>query len=531
MLARPSRFSFVLTAVFLAVSGWLAWHHELWRDEMQAWLIARDSSDWSTLAGAGHYEGTPPLWHFLLRLLTFITHRPAAMQVFQWLLAGLTFFVLCRFSPFSRAQKTLLLGNYYFLFEYGTVTRQYLLGTLCLCLACLCFPRETKNPWPFVLALAGAAFTSTYALIVASALGFAWWTTLLIPIGKSASQTETPSVPASPAPADPATAPSAQSAARPPRSALTRSWGPAAFFILALAVAVGSMLPAPDTFYAPADGWHFHWDAERTARVAVAFTSSQLPLPRPPGYLWIPPWLTDFSWGQDLAALGAVPLFLLSVFLLRRSRPAVVFYLVASVGLCLFLQVKYLGYVRHAGFLFITFLLACWLAAPTFRPDSRARIGAAPGGWLLTLLLLVQAVTGVWAAQLDGRRLFSCGEEAARAIADRHLEKAFIAAWPDASGSVIAGYLDRSVYLPQSARLGSFVHWDRSRNEQMTDAEALQATRTAGKGAPTLVVLDHELDDEVIRRWGMIVLGPFRGSLVPFEDYFVYFLPGANGVP
>ena len=46
---------------------------------------------------------------------------------------------------------------------------------------------------------------------------------------------------------------------------------------------VGSMLPAPDTFYAPADGWYFHWDAERTARVAVAFTSSQLPLPRPPG--------------------------------------------------------------------------------------------------------------------------------------------------------------------------------------------------------------------------------------------------------
>ena len=74
-------------------------------------------------------------------------------------------------------------------------------GTLCLCLACLCFPRETKNPWPFVLALAGAAFTSTYALIVASALGFAWWTILLLPIGKSASQTETPSVPASPAPA------------------------------------------------------------------------------------------------------------------------------------------------------------------------------------------------------------------------------------------------------------------------------------------------------------------------------------------
>lgn len=523
MFARPSRFSVVLTLAFLAGAGCLAWHHELWRDEMQAWLIARDSSDWSTLAGVGHYEGTPPLWHFLLHLLTLVTHRPAAMQAFNWLLAGLTFFVLCQFSPFSRGQKVLLLFNYYLLFEYGTVARQYLLGMFCLCLACVGFPREAKSPWPFVFALAAAAFTSSYALIVASALGLAWWVT--------ADQIRNPHGPVGSTDLATSPAPAAESALRILPSAINRPFWAPAFLVLSFAAAIALMLPAPDAWYAPAEGWHFHWDAERTARVAVAFTSSQLPLPRPAGYLWIPPWLTTFSGGQCLAALGAGPLFVLSVFLLRRSRPALVFYVVATAGLCLFLQVKYLGFLRHAGFLFLALLLAFWLAGQTTsdRASTRARTVAAPGKWLLTFLLFIQAGTGVWAAQLELRQPFSRGEEAAWAIVRDHREKLFLAAWPDSAGTVVAGYLDRSIYFPQSRRLGSFVRWDRNRNEQLTDAEALQETRTAGKGAPAVVVLDHELDHATIRRWGMIVLGPFRGSLVPFEDYFVYILPAADG--
>jgi len=43
-------------AVFLVVVGI---QHELWRDEMQAWLIARDAFSVQAVIGHMRYEGTP----------------------------------------------------------------------------------------------------------------------------------------------------------------------------------------------------------------------------------------------------------------------------------------------------------------------------------------------------------------------------------------------------------------------------------------------------------------------------------------
>jgi len=54
-----------LTATYfiLALAGIL--HHEMWRDEFQAWLVARDADSLVQLAGNVRYEGNPMLWHQL----------------------------------------------------------------------------------------------------------------------------------------------------------------------------------------------------------------------------------------------------------------------------------------------------------------------------------------------------------------------------------------------------------------------------------------------------------------------------------
>lgn len=501
---RRLRFSALLTLAFLAGTGLVACRHELWRDEMQAWLIARDSPNLWTLCLQGRYDGTPPLWYLLLRPLTLITHRPEAMQVLNWGLAGLTFFLICHFAPFSRLQKVLLLFNYYLFFEYGTVCRQYLPGVLLLSAACILFPSAGKRPWAFTAALAAAAMASVYSLILAAAMGAAFW-------GAGAG----------------AFRPGANHGKSPARHRLS------SFLVFAggVAVAIYCMLPEPDTFYAPADGWHFGWNPDKMARVGCAFTNALFLLPRPEGYFWIPAWLTAFSPAQYLAAGLSVPLFAGALLLLGRSAPAVFFYVVAILGVSLFLYSKYLGFTRHAGFLFIAFLVALWLKKrlATARPaPARTRWIARSPEIALTLVLATQAVTGAWAAGMDFNRPFSRGAKAAHELTGRHLEKGFIAAWPDSVGTVLAGYLDRSIYYPQSGRWGSFVRWDRRRNERMTDAEALQlAEREAGNG-PIVIVLDHELVPEIRQAHGMAVLGYFQGSLVPFEDYFVYYKPEAG---
>jgi hypothetical protein len=55
------------------VGGFVMGHHELWRDEVQAWLLDRDSSSAIDLLSRQKYEGHPALWQLLLMPLTRIS--------------------------------------------------------------------------------------------------------------------------------------------------------------------------------------------------------------------------------------------------------------------------------------------------------------------------------------------------------------------------------------------------------------------------------------------------------------------------
>src|SRR5207249_1186745 len=79
-------FALILTGLFLLSAALVASRHELWRDEMQAWLIARDSPTVLDILRQARYEGAPPLWHLALRVLSHLCRRPETMQVFNVLL-------------------------------------------------------------------------------------------------------------------------------------------------------------------------------------------------------------------------------------------------------------------------------------------------------------------------------------------------------------------------------------------------------------------------------------------------------------
>ena len=55
-------------AVYLSIVGVTVGHHEPWLDEAQGWLIARDATWSDLLRTIPRYEGSPILWHLLLRL-------------------------------------------------------------------------------------------------------------------------------------------------------------------------------------------------------------------------------------------------------------------------------------------------------------------------------------------------------------------------------------------------------------------------------------------------------------------------------
>jgi hypothetical protein len=503
-----SRYGFAafVTLVFLIIAGWAALNHEFWRDEMQAWLIARDTPSLTALFEQAHYEGAPPLWSVMLRALTLITTRPEVVQVLTWVLGGCTVFVMAAFSPFSRLQKILLIGNYYFLFEYGTVCRNYLPGILGLMTACALYPLAKKKPWFFVLALMVPVMASVHSLIVAVALAAAFWSGLLW--DKWCARRS------------------------PEAAAMTLHRGPLALVIIGLVAAVLLMAPRPDTLYGPADGWSLGWNPERLGKIACAFVWSHFPMPRPPGFFWIPPWDTpEPSFDPAVMFFLAASLFAGGAFFFRKNVDALMCYFVGSLGVLAFLYTKYLGFPRHTGFFFITLLCALWIKRVAVS-DRSSSIGSVwierAAGLVFTVMLAFQAVSGLAAVHEDSRRPFSCGKPAAELILQKGLGGAFIAVGPDWAGSPLAGYLDRQVYYPQGSRYGSFTRWDHQRNEELTDTVFLQRALQEAAGRETVLVSDHPFPENLMQQYGVSVLGHVGGSLTPFEDYYLFYVPPLN---
>ncbi len=103
-------------------------HHEMWRDEIETWMVARDSPDLATLFEHQRYTGHPSLWYLLLFALTRLTQDPKAMALLHLAIATLTVYLFLRYSPFTPLQKGLFGFGYFPFYEYALISRAYALG-------------------------------------------------------------------------------------------------------------------------------------------------------------------------------------------------------------------------------------------------------------------------------------------------------------------------------------------------------------------------------------------------------------------
>ena len=168
-----TRYAIGLTTGFLILGGFTAFNHEMWRDEIQAWLLARDSASFFELFAHLKYEGHPGLWHLCLMPLSRITASPVIMQVFHLLIAGVTVYLFVRYAPFNWLQKFLFCFGYFVLYEYAVIARNYALGLLLLILFCVLFRERYKRPLWIGGILFLLAHTSVHALIVTIGISFA----------------------------------------------------------------------------------------------------------------------------------------------------------------------------------------------------------------------------------------------------------------------------------------------------------------------------------------------------------------------
>ena len=162
----PKGLGMVILAIFVAGTLYTGLHHEPWRDEADAWLAARDLPVRQMVPDWTAHAGTPVLWYLILKTIVHsglpYAAETAVNLLFIWAAAGLLLFA----SPFSRLTKVLLLGSYFFAFEYAIIARSYALSIFLIFLALAL----RKKPIAFAVVAVALFNTNVHGAIFAGLL-------------------------------------------------------------------------------------------------------------------------------------------------------------------------------------------------------------------------------------------------------------------------------------------------------------------------------------------------------------------------
>lgn len=472
-------FSFSLTISFILIAGFTALHHEMWRDELNIWLVARESNSIYEMYQNTRYDGHPLLWNFFVWPLTRITQNPMAIQVLHLVLATISVYLIARLSPFSRIQKVLLVFGYLFVYEYTIVARNYALGVLFLIIFCALYSRRPREYILLAITLALMANTSVHALIISVGLAigyvaYLWHDNSLV------------------------------------RQSI-RSLAIASV-VLALGVGTGILtaVPPPDLGLNNADSaTTLQWD--RVTRVLGLFESALL-AKRP---------------DLEITLWSLLPL----IFLLRWiKQPAVMLFFLSTCGALLFLfYFVYFGSPRHHGFIFLALIAGLWLAAyqrpiKTSREEHRFYQFWNPlSNITFSILLCFHLYSGYLASQKDINHVVSNGQATANYLKDNQLHDLPIVAFADWPTTSVLGYLEtvKHFYHVQGHRWASYVVQDSSRLNWPSMKEVIEEAREL-TGERIILLVNVPVSENLIEETRINPLAQFTGAGIASENFYVY---------
>jgi hypothetical protein len=490
----------LLTAAFVLAAGFALVVHEPWRDEMQAWLLARDSRTPLELIRNLAYEGHPGLWHLLLMPIARLSASPLGMQIASLVMGAATVWVVAALSPFTSTQKVLFAFGYFPLYEYTALSRSYGLGLLLLFLACALFRVRFRHPAALATTLFLACHTSVHAMVVAAGVGVAFAVDLLSGGARRLGDGR----------------------ARP--SLLRRG------AIVAIVVAL-VVIGAASVYWhlAPvAYGWfpQVRWDGVRARMILRMVIRPFLPLTIPGPDYWDSPLIDHVArppYRWKLLTGGGL-LATTTLLLVRRPRAALA-YVAAVAGLLYLIYATHSGSIRHHGFLFLAFVVACWLAEDARRVTGRTDLLDRARSGFLTALLLVQAVAAALAVAGDVRYEFSAARRTAAFLQAEGLAEAAMVVEPDFLATGLLGFLEKDrAFYPRGERWGSFIRWDEARLEKPSDDQVLAHVAELSRQTQhrVVLVLGHPLTEDQASSAGLEGLGSFTGDVIEEESFFLY---------
>lgn len=146
--------------------------HEPWRDETQAWLMARDMSFSELWRNAG-MEGHPIGWHLLIKPLAMLGLPFESIRFLNIILVLLAAAVVLMKAPFSLWQRAAIVFGIPFLY-FGVWARSYSLLLLLSVLLASLYSKRHDHCISYAVVLGLLANTVTLFVPFSGLMGF-WW--------------------------------------------------------------------------------------------------------------------------------------------------------------------------------------------------------------------------------------------------------------------------------------------------------------------------------------------------------------------
>jgi len=158
----------IIFAIYVLFQVFLAFHHEAWRDESQAWILARNSS-FSEIVGLCASEGHPCLWFFVLKICSLCGLSFYYFSAISIIAMAVSAALFLWKSPFSLLTKICVLLSPIFFYYNPVICRIYALVVLLIVLVCIVWPKRRENTilYGFLVAL----LLQTHILIAGFAVG------------------------------------------------------------------------------------------------------------------------------------------------------------------------------------------------------------------------------------------------------------------------------------------------------------------------------------------------------------------------
>jgi hypothetical protein len=489
---RKNGFNICVVCIFAFLSLFGILHHEIWLDEAQHWLLARDSNSLADLWKNTRYEGHPLLWNLILYGITRFTYDPLWMQLAHWSISVIAVAVFIFSSPLPRRWNVLFVFGYFMLFEYTMLSRNYSLLILFFFLSLRFYVSSRYIMLGISLFL--LSNTHLFGLIMAG------WLAIIILLFDTFNDQ----------------LPVAES----------RSRKLALFIFLAGALlSLAQISPPGDSPFLPSISTLFsHTGIERLLAV---FLKAFFPIPDIFNYhFWNSNILTGMS--KILAGIVSVVVIFVTVGIAADSRKSLILFLGTSISIIAVVITLYPASIvqasRHFGLIFIVLIGSIWIGVRERETRYLNYLSPKRKTVLVTSFLLVQVVAGCIAFYLDLKRPFSESRNVASFLEKNNFLDSPILTF-QAPIPTISCYAKQKTYTIPSGERSSFFSWHKKGLYTDTETSASTLLKEAERfvmdhGSEGILVVYEPIEETKNTR----LLKAFTQGVVKTENYYVYLI-------